>query len=453
MRVALYLLLILGLAAIPGSVLPQRPVSPREVGLYLQEHPAAGAVLDRLGLFDVYGSVWFSAVYLLLVVSLIGCIIPRTPKHIRDWRHAPTNPPKSSDSALELVGVELASVAAALRGGRVSRGDGYVLWRVGLLKETSNLVFHAALLAALLAVGVGSSLGYRGQVLVREDKTFTNQVGEYDTLKVGRFAGNDALPEFSLTLDDLAVTYNASGPSVGTASDYAAHVTYRQGEGTARAFTIGVNSPLDVANSSVFLVGHGYAPELVVRDSSGAEVFNDTVVLLPTDSSFDSSGVLKVPGLSPQLGVDLQLLPTADTALGQSVFPALLDPVLNVIIRRGDLGDLSAQSPYQLDHTGLKVAGAFVLRPGETLKLADGSTLEFVGVKEYATFNVASDPGQMWALAFALLAITALAGMLLLRRRTYWFVEAGGAVVVHGFGATADSDLATVRALLSEEPR
>src|SRR5919199_2571742 len=66
MRTALLLLLLLAVAAVPGSVFPQRRIDPGAVEIYLADHPAAGPVLDRLGFFDVYASPWFSAIYLLL---------------------------------------------------------------------------------------------------------------------------------------------------------------------------------------------------------------------------------------------------------------------------------------------------------------------------------------------------------------------------------------------------
>ncbi len=72
MRTALLLLLLLAVVAIPGSVLPQRRIDPVRVQSYLAAHPVAGPWLDRLGGFDVYASVWFSAIYLLLFVSLLG---------------------------------------------------------------------------------------------------------------------------------------------------------------------------------------------------------------------------------------------------------------------------------------------------------------------------------------------------------------------------------------------
>ena len=83
MRVALMLLMLLAVAAVPGSVLPQRPQDPAAVLRYLQENPTTGEWLDRLGFFDVYASVWFSAIYILLFVSLVGCILPRTKAHLQ----------------------------------------------------------------------------------------------------------------------------------------------------------------------------------------------------------------------------------------------------------------------------------------------------------------------------------------------------------------------------------
>jgi cytochrome c biogenesis protein len=94
MRVALMLLMLLAVAAVPGSVLPQRPQDPAAVLRYLQDNPTTGEWLDRLGFFDVYASVWFSAIYLLLFVSLVGCILPRARAHLQALRGRPPRTPR-----------------------------------------------------------------------------------------------------------------------------------------------------------------------------------------------------------------------------------------------------------------------------------------------------------------------------------------------------------------------
>ncbi|MFF9677922.1 cytochrome c biogenesis protein ResB, partial [Streptomyces eurythermus] len=71
MRVALLLLLLLSLAAIPGSLIPQTGVDETRVADFRERHDVLAPVYDKLGLFHVYSSVWFSAIYILLFVSLI----------------------------------------------------------------------------------------------------------------------------------------------------------------------------------------------------------------------------------------------------------------------------------------------------------------------------------------------------------------------------------------------
>ena len=93
MRTALILLFLLAIASIPGSVLPQRGTNPLKVDAYLQANPTTGPVLDRLGFFEVYSSPWFSAVYLLLFVSLVGCLVPRLRAHlVAVFRRPPAAP-------------------------------------------------------------------------------------------------------------------------------------------------------------------------------------------------------------------------------------------------------------------------------------------------------------------------------------------------------------------------
>src|SRR5204863_1351133 len=93
MRTALVLLFLLALAAVPASLLPQRRLNPAKVVQYRAEHPALAPLLDRFGLFDVFSSPWFAAIYLLLFVSLVGCILPRVRLHLRALRKAPPTAP------------------------------------------------------------------------------------------------------------------------------------------------------------------------------------------------------------------------------------------------------------------------------------------------------------------------------------------------------------------------
>ena len=68
MRTALILLLLLGVASIPGSIFPQRTQNPIAVGDSYKNSPELSRWLDRFYMFDVYGSPWFSAIYILLLI-------------------------------------------------------------------------------------------------------------------------------------------------------------------------------------------------------------------------------------------------------------------------------------------------------------------------------------------------------------------------------------------------
>jgi len=93
MRTALFLLLLLAIAAVPGSLVPQRSSDPNGVTQYFTNNPDLAPALDKIQAFDVYSSAWFSAIYLLLFVSLIGCVIPRTRHHLQALRAKPPATP------------------------------------------------------------------------------------------------------------------------------------------------------------------------------------------------------------------------------------------------------------------------------------------------------------------------------------------------------------------------
>ena len=91
MRTALILLFLLSLAAVPGSLVPQTSASEINVQNFHANHKLLAPLFDKLDMFDVYGSFWFSAIYILLFISLLGCIIPRTYQFVGVLRAKPPN--------------------------------------------------------------------------------------------------------------------------------------------------------------------------------------------------------------------------------------------------------------------------------------------------------------------------------------------------------------------------
>ena len=62
MRTALFLLLLLAFAAIPGSLVPQQTSDPNGVVQFKSDNPDLYPILDSLQVFNTYSSVWFSAI-------------------------------------------------------------------------------------------------------------------------------------------------------------------------------------------------------------------------------------------------------------------------------------------------------------------------------------------------------------------------------------------------------
>jgi cytochrome c biogenesis protein len=289
------------------------------------------------------------------------------------------------------------------------------------------LIFHFSLILLLIAIAYGGLFGWRGNVIIREGEGFSNTLTQYDAWGGGRLTSPDDLPEFSFTLDDFAVEFERDNAQSGAPRLFEASVSVvRSGNASAETELIEVNSPMAIESAKIFLVGHGYAPKFTVRDPQGNVVFDDAVAFLPQDGNFTSTGVVKVPDSSPQLGFRGIFLPTSalDEERGPySSFPAPDDPSVFFGAWAGDLGLDSGvpQSIYTLKIESMDQIGLRALRPGESWELPDGSgSIEFTGFDRWASFQIASDPGKETALIATVLAMTGLIMSLFIQRRRVW---------------------------------
>jgi cytochrome c biogenesis protein len=450
MRTALLLLLLLALGAVPGSVIPQEDIAAAQVSRWKEDHPDLAPVYDRLGLFSVYDSPWFSAIYLLLMVSLVGCIIPRTLVYARALRTPPPPAPRNLGRLPSYVSVEsdeapevlLERAATALRKRRyrvVSTGStneaGAVSGERGYLREAGNLLFHISVIVVLIGFAYGQLFGYKGGAIVLVGNGFSNSLTQYDDFAPGSFFDPAELPPVSFTVDDFEAEFLKEGPQQGQPVDFGADITYKETPGaSAEDFHLEVNHPLVLDGVSIFLVGHGYAPKITVEDGNGDVAYSGPVVFLPQDASFASFGVLKVPDAEPeQLGFDGMFFPTYSFSMDRgpfSVFPDALNPAMSLLGYHGDLGmdDGSPQSVFELDTDDAekftKADGEdfrLDLAPGKTVKLPDGlGSVTFDGWQRWVKVQVSDSPGKGIALGGMVLALTGLMGSLFIRRRRAW---------------------------------
>ena len=481
MRVALILLLLLAVATIPGSLVPQNGADPNGVRQYELDHPDLYKVLNAFPIqaFDVYSSVWFSAIYLLLFVSLIGCVLPRIAHH---WKALRGKPPRTPARLQRMAGYaeqrisnpsatteerEAFAERAILEAHKLLRTQRYraEIQRVeatkrrgaevsvsaerGYLRETGNLLFHIALVGVLLSVALGGLFSFNGQRVLVVGESFFNQLIDYDSANSGTYFNPATLEPFALTLDKFEVDYvtekDNNEQALGQVKEYRAHVTLETPDGETREEIIRVNHPLRVHGSPVYLIANGYAPTVTVRNAEGTVVYSESMPFIPQeDRNLTSLGVIKVPfgltrdGEPTQLGLRGFFYPTKaelDTGAFTSVFPDLKNPVLTLDVFAGDLG-INAnesgvavpQSVYKLDTTNMEqLTGRAVdkksleMRIGDTLDLPDGmGTISFEAAPRYASFDVMRNPAQQWILISALAAVLGLLSSLFVPRRRMW---------------------------------
>ena len=475
MRTALLLLLLLAVASVPGSIFPQRSADPNGVIAYFKANPELGPVLDGIQLFDVYTSVWFSAIYILLFISLIGCVVPRTGVHFKALRAQPPQAPRvfarmpanltiSDSKNVNLP--ERAELLLRKLGYRVIRNGKAVSAERGYLRETGNLVFHFSLIGVLLAVGIGGGLSHSGQRVLVEGETFVNNLAGYDSFSPGTFFREELLIPFSMTLDNFEVDFDIrNNTNVGTPLDFRAYVATKLApEDKPQKALIRVNEPLAMPDANIFLTGNGYAPKITIRDTSGTAVFSGAIPFLPQSSTYTSIGVIKVPDVEKQFGMIAFFYPTVDTLSSgalTSIYPAPIDPLLTLNVYEGDLGldDGVPKNVYALDVSKMiQVVGGksgvkgLRLIPGQTVELPNGlGTVTFDEIKRFASLDVAYNPGGLWVLVFALLSLAGVTTSLLTPRRRVWVRQTSGGFEVAALARGEDPALEKIVAEIAAE--
>lgn len=453
MRTALVLLFLLALAALPGALLPQRALNEPKVEQYIAAHGWWGQLLDRFQFYTVYSSVWFSAIYILLFVSLVGCLLPRSVEYVRQMVAKPVLTPRNLARLPHHARAEVAGdvdevfgeLRGRLRGWRqVERteedGARSLSTERGFLRETGNLVFHFALLGLIVAFAIGKLFSYSGQVIVLANGSeFCNSgVLNYDSFTPGLRVDGTHLDPFCLKVNDFSASYTTDGEAV----HYDSRIQYQSGDDLAtntwRPYDLQVNSPLRTAGDRIYLLGNGYAPQFTVTFPDGQQRTgliqwkpDDVSTMLSEGATkFDPPNVTDPSQLTKkQLAITGLFAPTALFANGliTSTYPALTAPAVSLDIYQGDLGEDAGtgQSIFDIDQSmvdngRLKLVDRANLAPGQTTTLPDGTKVRFDSVTHWVSLQVAHDPTQDYVLVFALLMLFGLITSLVVKRRRVW---------------------------------
>ncbi|MBU9766706.1 cytochrome c biogenesis protein [Mycobacterium sp. TNTM28] len=455
MGTALVLLFLLALGAIPGALLPQRSLNESKVDEYLAEHPTLGPWLDRVQAFDVFSSFWFTAIYVLLFISLVGCLTPRMIEHFRSLRAVPVPAPRNLGRLpkhhCEQVSADSDALAETvtrrLKGWRtVTRQAGEtteISGEKGYLREFGNIVFHFSLLGLLAAVAVGKLFGYEGNVIVIADSGpgfCTASPAAFDSFRAGNTVDGTSLDPICLRVNDFDANYLPTGQALSFAADIDYQAGHDLAANTWQPYRLEVNHPLRVGGNRIYLQGHGYAPTFTVTFPDGQQR-SQTIQWRPEEqTTLLSSGVMRIDppaGTYPdaderrkhQIAIQGLFAPTKqlDGTLLSSRYPALDDPAVAVDIYQGDTGldtgrpqSLFSLDPRLIDQKRLNKVARVNLVEGQDTRLEDGTVVRFDGAIPFVNLQVSHDPAQIWVLVFAMSMMAGLLVSLVVRRRRVW---------------------------------
>jgi cytochrome c biogenesis protein len=457
MRTALVLLLILALAAVAGSLVPQIGVADGRIALTFRDHPLRARIYEQLGLFDVFGSWWFTLITTLLLVSLVACALPRTRAFLRNLRNRPT-PVRELDAMRLYAEVAVpGDPERAIRSARrvlrrrlfrVSGPNGTPVLAAdkGLGREGGSLLFHWAFLVLLVGIVIGKGTGFSGQAVIVEGETWTEAHANYDgTLREGRFF-DEHHSGVQVHVEDFQASYR----STGQPRDFVTRAELLGPEGDlVERVDIRVNHPAEIDGVKLYQFGYGWAPVIRVEED-GVPIADGPVVCEQNTAPEDLSQlqipwncVVKLPSLEPQVGLRFELWPDSRGLLGLletgQAMPMIVEysPVMTWEAFEGDLRAELVQGSGVLDTTAMRRFDSGVLGAGQTVELADGLTVAFPELRQYTVLTVSRDRGLWIVLLAAILILLGLLPALYTSRRKLWITaeaEGTGAVLkVGGF--------------------
>ncbi len=389
MRVALVLLFVLALLTLAGTLLAQAPDAvrndPRAYAEWLDSvRPRYGGwtgILDTLGLFSVFSSIWFKATLLLLSASVLSCSARRAP---RLWRTA-TRPrmlmteafferaphrariPSGTDPDAALATLRTVLRSHHFRTATVSDGDDvHICADRFRWSPFGRIVAHVSFVVIVAGAVVTATGGFR-------DEAFAVPVGDKRSVGHGT--------EMTVEAKSFADSYYTSGEP----SDYASNVVLYKDGARVGAQEIRVNHPMRYDGVTFYQSFFGPTVVMEAKTKDGKVAFDRGVPLLyGSEDETHRIGRFLLPKqdltvfvVSPESGEVDPRIAAGQTQL--EVYRTATDNPVGVRVlsqgRQATIGGVDFTFVREREFTGLIVAHD----PGSTLVWI-GATLLLLGM-------------------------------------------------------------------------
>lgn len=402
MRMGLALMLALAVLGLIGTLIVQAdPALQGDGGAYAawleSVRPRYGdwtGLLDALGAFSIFSSIWFRGIVVLLATSIVACSVNRTPRLWKQAVHPRTDmsetffahaspgasmvAPTAPDAAL----VQLRAAFRARHFRTIVERDGDAIHFYADRNRWGpfgTVMAHLSLVFVLAGAVIGSAWGFRNDALA---------VPVGSRVEVGYGTG------LSIEAKSFTDSYYADGTPSDFASDL---VLYRDGAQVA-AETVRVNEPLRAGDVTVYQSFYGAVAGMKVTDSTGAVVFDEGVPLLWTTED----GRRRVGRINlPDAGLTAYVVGAASGEVDARIRAGQM--LVEVFATGGRGGPIATR----------------VVSQGSPATLA-GLDFTFVRERRFTGLIVTRDPGAVFVWIGAGLLLLGLATVLFFPSRRAW---------------------------------
>ena len=402
MRTGLALMLALAVLGLVGALLVQADPGlqgdRQAYAAWLESvRPRYGGwtgVLDALGLFSIFGSIWFKGLVVLLATSVLACSVNRAPLLWRQAVHPRTNMSETffSHAALtasisattdpDAAATEVQASFRARHFRTIANRDGDTIhiyadrFRWG---PFGTVIAHLSLIFILAGALIGTTWGFRNSGLA---------VPVGSRVDVGYGTG------LSIEAKSFTDSYYTNGSPSDFTSDL---VLYRDGAQVA-AQTIRVNEPLRAGDVSIYQSFYGAAAVMKVADPTGMVVYERGVPLEWTSRD----GKHRVGQfILPDAGLTAYVIGVASGEVDPQIKP----------------GQMRIEV-YTSGSEGSLIAAEFVSQ-GRPAKIA-GLDFTFIRERQFTGLIVARDPGAVFVWIGAGLLVFGISLVFLFPSRRAW---------------------------------
>jgi cytochrome c biogenesis protein len=402
MRTGLWLILILGLLSLAGTLLEQAPAGmtsdPVTYASWIASiHSKYGGwtpVLDKLGMFGVFTSVWFKAITVLLTTSVLACSVNRAPRlwklafHPRTrmsetfFAHAPLSasvlvagtPDQAADYVRTVLKTHRFRTVTEDDDGAVSLYADRFRWG-----PFGTVIAHLSFVVILLGFFLSATTGFK-------DTQFIAPVGSA-AVAVGHGTG------MSVKAMSFTDTYYADGSPKDYVSDL---VLYRNGVQIDRQM-VRVNHPMTADGISFYQSFFGQAAAMNITDASNKSIYSGAVPMsFSSNDGKHSIGQVALPGQGLTLYV---IAPASGT----------VDPNIK-----------AGQMELEVDKAGQSAPLATeVVNQGKATSIA-GLTYTFERTQAFTGLIVARDPGANFVWVGSTLLVIGLFLVFFFPHRRLW---------------------------------